>query len=117
MEEQKAVSEVEGKEVAEVSDEEIATLMAEGKKHQDTENAGDGVKADYILLAKTATKALNPKQKDLYIEGLKIGNFFFGNIRGIRIENGQHSPDARLKNLVHIYTIDIISIQIAEHIV
>ena len=47
----------------------------------------------------------------------KIGNFFFGNIRGIRIENGQHSPDARLKNLVHIYTIDIISIQIAEHIV
>lgn len=76
MEEQKAVSEVEGKEVAEVSDEELATLMAEGKKHQDTENAGDGVKADYILLAKTNTKALNPKQKELYIEGLKIGNFF-----------------------------------------
>ena len=62
MEEQKAVSEVEGKEVAEVSDEELATLMAEGKKLQDAENAGDGVKADYILLAKTATKALQKKQ-------------------------------------------------------
>ena len=76
MEEQKAVSEVEGKEVAEVSDEELATLMAEGKKLQEAENAGDGVKADYILLAKTSTKALNPKQKELYIEGLKIGDFF-----------------------------------------
>lgn len=76
MEEQNAVSEVEGKEVAEVSDEELATLMAEGKKHQDTENSGDGVKADYILLAKSATKALNPKKEDLYIAGLKIGDFF-----------------------------------------
>ena len=76
MEEQKAVSEVEGKEVAEVSDEELAQLMAEGKKHQDAENSGDGVKADYILLAKTATKALNPKQTELYIAGLKIGDFF-----------------------------------------
>ena len=76
MEEQKAVSEVEGKEVAEVSDEELATLMAEGKKHQDAENAGDGVKADYILLAKSGTKALKKSQADLYIEGLKIGDFF-----------------------------------------
>ena len=76
MEEQKAVSEVEGKEVAEVSDEELATLMAEGKKHQDAENAGDGVKADYILLAKSGTKALKKTQTDLYIEGLKIGDFF-----------------------------------------
>lgn len=76
MEEQKAVSEVEGKEVAEVSDEELATLMAEGKKLQDAENAGDGVKADYILLAKSGTKALKKSQADLYIEGLKIGDFF-----------------------------------------
>ena len=76
MEEQKAVSEVEGKEVAEVSDEELASLMEEGKKHQDAENAGDGVKADYILLAKSGTKAINPKQTELYIEGLKIGDFF-----------------------------------------
>ena len=76
MEEQKAVSEVEGKEVAEVSDEELAQLMAEGKKHQDAENSGDGVKADYILLAKVGTKALKKSQADLYIEGLKIGDFF-----------------------------------------
>lgn len=76
MDEQKAVSEVEGKEVAEVSDEELATLMAEGKKLQDTENAGDGVKADYILLAKSGTKALKKTQTDLYIKGLKIGDFF-----------------------------------------
>lgn len=76
MEEQKAVSEVEGKEVAEVSDEELALLMEEGKKHQDTENAGDGVKADYILLAKSGTKALKKSQTDLFIEGLGIGDFF-----------------------------------------
>lgn len=76
MEEQKAVSEVEGKEVAEVSDEELAQLMAEGKKHQDAENSSDGVKADYILLAKSGTKALKKSQTDLYIEGLKIGDFF-----------------------------------------
>jgi hypothetical protein len=76
MEEQKAVSEVEGKDVAEVSDEELATLMAEGKKLQEAENAGDGVKADYILLAKSGTKALKKSQTDLYIEGLKIGDFF-----------------------------------------
>lgn len=76
MDEQKAVSEVEGKEVAEVSDEELASLMEEGKKHQDAENAGDGVKADYILLAKSGTKALKKSQADLYIEGLKVGDFF-----------------------------------------
>lgn len=76
MDEQKAVSEVEGKEVAEVSDEELASLMEEGKKHQDAENAGDGVKADYIFLAKSGTKALKKSQADLYIEGLKVGDFF-----------------------------------------
>lgn len=76
MEEQKAVSEVEGNEVVEVSDEELATLMTEGKKLQEAENAGDGVKADYILLAKSGTKALKKSQADLYIEGLKIGDFF-----------------------------------------
>lgn len=73
---EKNVSEVEGKEVAQVSDEELALLMEEGKKHQEAENAGDGVKADYILLAKTGTKAINPKKEDLYIEGLKVGDFF-----------------------------------------
>lgn len=69
-------NQTEGKEVAEVSDEELASLMEEGKKHQDTENAGDGVKADYILLAKSGTKALKKSQTDLFIEGLGIGDFF-----------------------------------------
>ena len=69
-------NQTEGKEIAEVSDEELATLMAEGKKHQEAENAGDGVKADYILLAKSGTKALKKTQTELYIEGLKIGDFF-----------------------------------------
>lgn len=69
-------NQTEGKEVAEVSDEELALLMEEGKKHQDTENAGDGVKADYILLAKSGTKALKKSQTDLFIEGLGIGDFF-----------------------------------------
>lgn len=73
---EKNVSEVEGKEVAQVSDEELALLMEEGKKHQDAENSGDGVKADYILLAKSGTKALKKSQTELYIEGLKIGDFF-----------------------------------------
>ena len=76
MEEQNVVSEVEGKEVAEATDNELAALIAEGKKLQEVENAGDGVKADYILLAKTGTKALKKSQTDLYIEGLKIGDFF-----------------------------------------
>ena len=69
-------NQTEGKEVAEVSDEELALLMEEGKKHQDTENAGDGVKADYILLAKSGTKALKKSQTDLFIEGLGLGDFF-----------------------------------------
>ena len=73
---EKNVSEVEGKEVAQVSDEELASLIAEGKKHQEAENAGDGVRADYILLAKAGTKALKKTQPELYIEGLKIGDFF-----------------------------------------
>ena len=71
-----AKNQTEGKEIAEVSDEELASLMAEGKKHQEAENAGDGVKADYILLAKSGTKALKKTQTELYIKGLKIGDFF-----------------------------------------
>lgn len=76
MENTKAVSEVEGKEIAEVSDEELAELIAQNSKLQENENEGDGVKADYLLLAKSGTKALKPKEKDLYIEGLKIGDIF-----------------------------------------
>lgn len=76
MENTKAVSQTEGKEIAEVSDDEIATLMAQNAQLQAKESEGDGVKADYILLAKTGTKALQRSQKDLYIQGLQIGDIF-----------------------------------------
>ena len=76
MEQTKAVSEVEGKEIAEVSDEELAQLMTKNSKLQENENAGEGVKADYILLAKTASKALKKKETELYIEGLAVGDFY-----------------------------------------
>lgn len=75
MNEEKNVSQVEGKEVA-VSDEELAELVTTSSKLQEKENAGDGVKADYLLLAKPATKAVSKANKDLYIEGLSIGDIF-----------------------------------------
>lgn len=59
-----------------VSDEELALLIEENKKRQEKENEGDGVKADYILLAKTGTKALKKSVPDLYIPELKVGDFF-----------------------------------------
>lgn len=68
-------NQTEGKEVA-VSDEELAGLVAENSKLQEKENAGDGVKADYLLLAKPATKAVSKANKDLYIQGLSIGDIF-----------------------------------------
>lgn len=62
---------------AEVSlDEELAALMAKGKALQEKENAGDGVHADYILLAKNGCKALKKTQKEFYIEGLKEEDFY-----------------------------------------
>ena len=76
MENTKAVSQTEGKEIAEVSDDEIATLMAQNAQLQAKESEGDGVKADYILLAKTGSKALKKSQKDLFIEGLAVGDFY-----------------------------------------
>lgn len=76
MENTKAVSQTEGKEIAEVSDDEIATLMAQNAQLQAKESEGDGVKADYILLAKTGSKALKKSQKDLFIEGLAFGDFY-----------------------------------------
>lgn len=76
MENTKAVSQTEGKEIAEVSDDEIATLMAQNAQLQAKESEGDGVKADYLILAKTGTKALQRSQKDLYIQGLQIGDIF-----------------------------------------
>lgn len=66
----------EGKEVAQVSDEELAQLMEQNSRLQQKESEGDGVKADYILLAKPNTKALRRSEKDLYIEGLSIGDIF-----------------------------------------
>ena len=76
MENTKAVSQTEGKEIAEVSDDEIATLMAQNAQLQAKESEGDGVNADYLILAKTGTKALQRSQKDLYIQGLQIGDIF-----------------------------------------
>lgn len=70
-------SQTEGKEVAQAtSDEELALLLAKSKELSAKENEGDGVKADYILLAKQGTKSLMKSQKELYIEGLSIGDFF-----------------------------------------
>jgi hypothetical protein len=66
----------EGKEVAQVSDEELAQLMEQNSRLQQKESEGEGVKADYILLAKPATKALKRSEKDLYIAGLSIGDIF-----------------------------------------
>lgn len=71
-----AISQVEGKEVAEVNDDELAALMAQNAKLQAKENEGEGVKADYILLAKPASQALKKSKTDLYIPGLTVGDFY-----------------------------------------
>ena len=76
MENTKAVSQTEGKEIAEVNEDELAALLTQNQKLQEKENSGEGVKADYLLLAKTGTKALQRSQKDLYIQGLQIGDIF-----------------------------------------
>lgn len=73
---EKNVSEVEGKEVATVSDDELSRLVAQNSKLQEKENAGEGIKADYLLLAKMGSKALKKAEKDLYIEGLQLGNIY-----------------------------------------
>ena len=69
-------SEVEGKEITKVSDDELALALEQNKKLQEKENEGDGVKADYLLLAKSGSKALKRSEKDLYIEGLAIGDIY-----------------------------------------
>lgn len=69
-------NQTEGKEITTVSDDELAELMAQSQKLQEKENAGESVKADYLILAKTGTKALQRSQKDLYIQGLQIGDIF-----------------------------------------
>ena len=68
-------NQAEGKELA-YSEEELAGLLAQNQKLQEKENEGEGIKADYLTLAKTGTKALQRSQKDLYIQGLQIGDIF-----------------------------------------
>lgn len=70
------VSQVTENAVAEVTDEELAQLVAQNSKLQEQEMSDGGVQPDYILLAKTGTKALNPMEKELYVEGLSMGQFF-----------------------------------------
>ena len=69
-------NQTEGKEVSQVSDDDLASLLAQNTKLQEKENAGESVKADYLLLAKPASKALKRSEKDLYIEGLAIGDIY-----------------------------------------
>ena len=76
MENTKAVSQVETKEVAEVDDEELASLINQNAKLQEKESEGDSIQASYILLAKSGTKALKKSQEELYIPGLSVGDFF-----------------------------------------
>lgn len=74
-EEVKNQTEVEGKELA-YSEEELAGLLAQSQKLQEKESEGEGIKADYLILAKTGTKALQRSQKDKYVQGLQIGDIF-----------------------------------------
>lgn len=68
-------NQTEGKEVTIVTDDEIAGLIAQNSAWQEKENAGEGIKADYLLLAKTNTKALQRSKKE-YVQGLQIGDIF-----------------------------------------
>ena len=67
-------NQTEGKELA-YSEEELAGLLAQNQKLQEKENGGEGIKADYLILAKTGTKALQRSKKE-YIQGLQIGDIF-----------------------------------------
>ena len=73
---EKNVSEVEGKELA-YSEEELAGLLAQNQKLQEKENTGESIKADYILLAKPSSKGLKKTDKELYMAGLGIGDFYY----------------------------------------
>ena len=68
-------NQTEGKELA-YSEEELAGLLAQNQKLQEKESESEGIKADYLILAKTGTKALQRSQKDKYIQGLQIGDIF-----------------------------------------
>ena len=67
-------NQAEGKELA-YSEEELAGLLAQNQKLQEKENEGEGIKADYLILAKTGTKALQRSKKE-YIQGLQVGDIF-----------------------------------------
>ena len=69
-------NQTEGKEITKVSDDELALALEQSKKLQEKENEGDGVKADYLLLAKSGSKALKRSEKDLFIDGLAIGDIY-----------------------------------------
>lgn len=58
-----------------VNEEELNELLAKSKKLQEKEIAGEGAKVNYLLLAKIGSKALK-KSNELYIEGLKSGDFY-----------------------------------------
>ena len=73
---EKVKNQTEGNEVAEVSDEELNALMNQNAKLQEKENEGEGVKVDYLLLAKDGSKALKKKETELYIEGLEEGDIY-----------------------------------------
>lgn len=67
-------NQTEGKELA-YSEEELAGLLAQNQKLQEKENEGEGIKADYLILAKTSTKALQ-RSREEYVQGLQIGDIF-----------------------------------------
>ena len=73
---EKVENQTEGKEITTVSDEELTELLNQNQKLQEKENEGEGIKADYLILAKPNTKALQRSQKDLYIQGLQVGDIF-----------------------------------------
>ena len=73
---EKVENQTEGKEITTVSDEELIALLNQNHKLQEKENEGEGIKADYLILAKPSTKALQRSQKDLYIQGLQVGDIF-----------------------------------------
>lgn len=70
-------NQTEGKEITTVSDDELAELLAQNQKLQEKENEGEGIKADYILLAKPSSKVLKKTDKELYMAGLGIGDFYY----------------------------------------
>lgn len=73
---EKVENQTEEKEITTVSDDELAGLLKQNQKLQEKENEGEGIKADYLILAKPSTKALQRSQKDLYIQGLQVGDIF-----------------------------------------